>query len=539
MPLVYEGQVELPKLSAGRLVPEGSVEATVAPVEPAPQFESTGGGAALGKPRLVNRTNVLAEPRPTESFLAGMTKSAVIDPVLGTAQLLSGGNIGGQRAQGYATEAQAYKDVAPGAFLAGQVTGSVLPGVATAKGAGMIPSFAKANPLVQGMAYGAGQGLITPEETGKTGTEYYKEQAKQAGIGTLLGAAPTALSKGGELLGSLLRKSAGITTGAGEEALAQAFKAGKANNPAYKANVRGEVPMEDVLNQAKNSLSNMQKTLGEEYRSGMMDISKDKAVLDFGNIDEALKKAKDIVGWEGQITNKKGAEKLAEVKDAIDAWKKLDPVKFRTPEAMDKLKQQIGGILEETPFEQKTARKVVGNIYNSIKDEISYQAPTYAKVMKNYHEGSDLISEIERALSLGKKSTTAAGLGKLQSIMRNNANTNWGYRKELAEKLMKEGGGDLMPALAGQATSSWTPRGLVGQGLDVGAGYHLLSDITKWPAALLTGGITSPRIMGNLSYGAGKLSGSMTDEQKKLAKLLMTNSSLPVVNAINKGNENE
>lgn len=526
MGLVYEGPVaqnqeELPQSKGGRLVPEGNVIVSGAPDEGLPVWKSTGGGAAIGRPRMVDRTNVLPEPRPTEAFLAGATKSAVIDPVLGTAQLLSGGNIGGQAAQGYATEAAPYKEASPGGFLAGQIAGSVLPGVVSAKGVGMIPSFAKANPIVQGVSYGASQGLITPEETGKTGAEYYQGQAKQGAIGGVLGLAPSVVSKGSELLGSLLRKGAGISTGAGEEAFKQAYQAGKQGNQVFQGNIQGKVPMEDVLNQAKGSLGNMQKTLGEEYRSGMMDISKDKSVLDFGNIDNALKKANDVVSWEGQITNKTGAQKLAEVRQAIDSWKNLDPVKYRTPEAMDNLKKQIGGILEETPFEQKTARKVVNDVYNSIKSEISSQAPTYSKVMKDYHEGSDLINEIERSLSLGKKSTTAAGLGKLQSIMRNNANTNWGYRKELADKLMKEGGGDLMPALAGQALSSYTPRGLIGQGLEAGAGLSLLNDFTKWPGALVTAGTTSPRLMGQTAYGAGKIAGSMTDEQKKLAQLLM------------------
>jgi hypothetical protein len=522
MGLVYEGPIEQAQQTptkGGRLVPEGNV--TVEGYdEGLPRWVSTGGGAALGRPRMIDRTNVLPEPRPTEAFLAGATKSAVIDPVLGIAQLLSGGNVGGQAAQGYATEAKPYQEANSGAFLGGQIAGSLLPGVASAKGIGMIPSFAKAPTLAQGVAYGAGSGLITPEETGKTGAEYYQNQAKQGLIGAGIGAAPAGISKAAEGLSNLLRKSAGVTTGAGDLALSEAYKAGKEGNKTFIGNMRGEVPMEDVLYQAKGSLANMQKALGEEYRSGMMDISKDKTVLDFAGIDNALEKAKNVVSWEGQVTNKTGAQKLAEVRNAIDAWKNLDPAKYRTPEAMDNLKKQIGGILEETPFEQKTARKVVGDVYNSIKTEISNQAPTYSKVMKDYHEGSDLINEIEKSLSLGQKSTTAQGLGKLQSIMRNNANTNWGYRKELTDKLMQEGGGNLMPALAGQALSSWTPRGLVGQGLDVGAGYHLLSDITKWPAALLTGGVTSPRIMGNVAYGAGKIAGATTDEQKKLAQLL-------------------
>ena len=109
--------------------------------------------------------------------------------------------------------------------------------------------------------------------------------------------------------------------------------------------------------------------------------------------------------------------------------------------------------------------------------------------------------------------------------MRNNVNTNYGYRQELANKLMQSGGGDLMPAIAGQALSAKTPRGLVGQGLDVSAllgtaltgGAHI-------PATLATMATTSPRLMGEAAYKAGQIAAKtpkMTDEQKRLAELLM------------------
>jgi hypothetical protein len=106
--------------------------------------------------------------------------------------------------------------------------------------------------------------------------------------------------------------------------------------------------------------------------------------------------------------------------------------------------------------------------------------------------------------------------------MRNNVNTNFGYRQELANKLMEKGGGDLMPALAGQALSSYTPRGLVGQGMDVGAGLTAFSH----PGALATIPLTSPRLMGETAYKMGQVaskmpSTNMTDEQRKLAQLLM------------------
>jgi hypothetical protein len=367
-----------------------------------------------------------------------------------------------------------------------------------------------------------------PEETGKTGLEFYKQKAYEAPVNAALGLAPTALVKGGSGLASLLRKEVGMATGAGEEALSQAYKAGKTGNQAFVENMRGQAPMEDVLNQAKGALNNLQQNASKEYKLGMMDVGSDKTVLSFNGIDKAINEAKDIASYKGQNINPQAGKALQEIRATVDDWKNLPANEFHTPEGMDALKQKVGGILETIPYESGKARTIAQNIYHSIKNEIADQAPKYNEVMKGYGEAQDLIKEINKALSLGNKASAATGLNKLQSLMRNNVNTNYGYRQELANKLMAQGGGgDIMPALAGQALSSKTPRGLVGQGLDVSAllgtaltgGAHI-------PATLATMATTSPRLMGETAYKLGQVAGKMpsnnlTNEQKQLAKLLM------------------
>lgn len=178
---------------------KGSVEITSPEGKPLvqenPVWASTGGGAAMGKPRTIDRTNVQSEPRPLESALAGATKS-LLDVPVSAAQLATGGNLGtSQLAQSLGNQANAYKEANPISYGAGRVAGMVAPAIAGAGTIGQIPSFAKAAPLVQNTALGAVSGALTPEETGKTGVEMYKEQAKQGAIGAGLGAALTPLQK--------------------------------------------------------------------------------------------------------------------------------------------------------------------------------------------------------------------------------------------------------------------------------------------------------------------------------------------------------
>ena len=512
-------------------VPEGTTKADLqaklsASQAPTPassgQFGENAGGAAFGRPINRGQLNVQAQPRPLESAMAGLTKS-MIDVPIGAAQLATGGNVGGQAAQRYAEQAKPYQEENPMSYLGGQVAGAIAPAAGIAKGIGMIPSFAKAAPIAQNVGGAMVQGALMPNETGKTGAEFYGQKAQEAPVNALLGTIPTVASKGTELLGSLLRKGAGISTGAGEEAFKQAYKAGKEANPEFVANMRGQAPMEDVLNSAKANLADMRTAKNASYRSGMEDITTDKSVLNFKEIDNKLKEATNVGSFKGETTNPNAIKALQDIKKSVNRWKSLDPAEYHTPEGMDALKQRIGAILEDIPYGTK-ARNIADNIYHSVKDTIKTQAPKYDEVMKDYSQSSELIREIEKSLSLGNKASVATGLNKLQSLMRNNVISNYGYRQELANKLMEQGGRNIMPGLAGQALSSWTPRGIVGQGLDVGAGLSALGGLTHLPATAATMATTSPRLMGEAAYKAGQIAAKapkMTNEQKKLAQLLL------------------
>ena len=165
--------------------------ATQAPQQPVetPQFASTGGGAAVGRPRLVNRTNIQETPRPLESTIAGVTKSA-IDPLVAAAQFATGGNLGTSNlAQQLDKQADIYFETNPIAYGTGRIGGAFLPAAGVTKGIGMIPSFARANPIAQSSVLGATSGLMTPINTGETGGNLYQEAGKNVALGTTLGAA--------------------------------------------------------------------------------------------------------------------------------------------------------------------------------------------------------------------------------------------------------------------------------------------------------------------------------------------------------------
>jgi hypothetical protein len=304
----------------------------------------------------------------------------------------------------------------------------------------------------------------------------------------------------------LTKGTLGVTTGVGKAPIEEAIKAGEANvlegTTTFAENMRNPA-RSDAVDIARRALDNIRQSKNQQYRGGMVDISKDKSILNFDDIDLAKINTEGIGTYKGKVVNERAANAMDEVKSAINEWKSADPAEFHTPEGMDKLKQKIGGILESIPYEQGTARTAVQNIYNSVKGTISKQAPTYAKVMQDYGEASDLIKEIEKSLSLGKKASADTAMRKLQSIMRNNVTSNYGQRAGAAEELINAGASELKPALAGQSMSAVLPRGLGGQIETYGGGLAAVSN----PSILLGAPFASPRLMGELLYKYGQTKG--------------------------------
>lgn len=340
-----------------------------------------------------------------------------------------------------------------------------------------------------------------------------------------LAMAARGVSGAANITGKVAAPVLGMTTGAGREAIKGAYQAGEKGGKTaeqFRANISGRADPTEVLDLARENLQEMNRLKQAEYRSGMVDIKNDRSILEFTDIDKAIDSGLKNVTFNGKVIKKTAAEKLQEAKAYIDDWKNSDPATFHTPEGFDALKKQVGDVLESIQFEQKNARGVVGDLYNSIKDTIQKQAPTYSKVMKDYSDASDKIMEIQKTLSLNSKSSTDTAMRKLQSLMRDNVQTNYGQRIKLGQELEKAGGKEFMPGLAGQALANLTPRGLqTATALPTG---YLAYGAAGVPGAAMSLATSSPRAMGEAAYGAGAAARRLQELQKRFP--LITNPQL-------------
>tara|TARA_Y100000310_G_scaffold67277_1_gene62560 strand:- start:840 stop:2501 length:1662 start_codon:yes stop_codon:yes gene_type:complete len=312
----------------------------------------------------------------------------------------------------------------------------------------------------------------------------------------------------------VLATASGTLTGTGPAPLVRGGGAGLAGGKRWERYVEGmsaPAAMERVVGEFKSALGHLKKAASDSYRSTMGKVAEYSTPLPFDPINKAFREVADMgtykgpnTGWTADVTP--STQKfIAEAAEIIDEWRLAPKADAHTPMGLDALKQRIwdaGEGLERG----SAAAKARNNIYHAIKKHIIDNAPEYEKAMKDYERAKTLVADIEHSLKIGDKHMRDTSIRALTSIMRNNVNTNYGFRQTLAETLEKGGYPTLLDSIAGAAVSSPMPRGMQGattalSGLAMGGAAA--GDLLPW-ATLLALPLTSPRLAGELAGRAGR-----------------------------------
>lgn len=356
----------------------------------------------------------------------------------------------------------------------------------------------------------------------------------------------TGILKGGEFVstnvGKLAGEIAGGTSGTGGGSVANVFDVARESAREGSIGTKGDrigrgedgqtlttairqgSDLEGVLQTALRDLDVMRSNKQANYRKDKDLWKQDVTELKFTDIDAAMARAEKIVKYKGTIKNAEGVKALKKLEDIITEYKGNDPRTHHTVEGFDAMKQTMWSVVEDIPMDNATARGVAQNIYHATGDTIKKQAPGYASAMKEFMEASDLIKQIEQTLSLKKGGNVDTAIRKLNSIMRDNVNTNFGQRAKLAKLLEDQGGEKFIAELAGQQFASTIPRGIQGAvtpGVSTVAAVGGAIDPISYGATLAA---SSPRVVGetaNLTgYIMGKLDKLPTPKYEGISALL-------------------
>jgi hypothetical protein len=475
-------------------------------------------------------------------------RSGVVGPALvgGAGELIRGAgalgqmagfpNAGNRMVEVGEAMTQGAKSVAPVSGTVGQIGSYVLPfgglqratsAVAkipqVARAVGMLPSYARA--MGQQAAIGGTTGYaLTPDQQGR---------GEAAAFGVIGGVGGELIVPFARATGKTVAEALGLSTGVGGEPIRQAFRAGQTGNQQFVQNMRGQVPVTDLLEQAQSAMQTLKQNRRTAYQQGFQSTKQNQTFLDFKPIEQKFNDAiqsltvKGVGGVSASQVGKKTLDDVAEIKAVIDEWKAKP--ELHTTEGLDALKRRIDDVYRNDMSNE--AKSILTQTRAIVKNTIVKQDKNYAKTMRDYEQALGLERELEKALSLNDKASVDTALRKLQSLGRDNVNTSYAYRKDLADILRQETGVDLMPAVAGQSLNTFTPRGIQRLLPTITTTGGLTGAAVAGPAAaipLATLPLQSPRLVGEAVYGAGRasrpvldLANSGTPEQRQLAKLLI------------------
>jgi hypothetical protein len=478
-------------------------------------------------------------------------RSGVVGPMLigGTGELIKGAgaltqmvgfpNAGDRMVEVGSAMTQGAKSVAPVSTTVGQVGSYLVPYSAAQKGLnviGNIPTVAKTTNMIPSFARATGQQTAIGGGTAYALTPDQENRKEQAAFGAAFGAGGEFVKPVIQGAGYLSREALGLSTGAGRDAVGEAFKAGTTKNPQFLANLRGQTPVTDVLEAAQGGLQTLKSQRKAAYEQGIESTNKNQVFLDFNPIEKTFNDTlqgltvKGVGGVSASRVGDKTLREVDEINKVVQEWKSKP--ELHTAQGLDALKRRIDDLYSNDM--SKEAKSILTQTRGQVKQTIVKQDPNYAKTMRDYEESLGVERELEQALGLGDRTSIDSAVRRLQSLMRNNANTSYAYRQQLANTLKNDAGVDLMPSLAGQALNSYAPRGIQQLMPSFTAGSGVMGALTLGPAGLVplaTLPLQSPRLVGEGVYAAGRaarpvidLANSGTPEQRRLAKLLIMNS---------------
>jgi hypothetical protein len=307
--------------------------------------------------------------------------------------------------------------------------------------------------------------------------------------------------------GKVASQILGKTTGAGDRAIADAFKAGQAGDSSFIDKMKGLIDAEGIEKKVQSAFDKIKTARNKTYED---DITRLKQATTGKKLDiqpvinDAKLIIKEVEGDTPYLIRGQKSKVIKEIREMISNFSK--DTKNHNLSGFDKLKQSIQDI-DVKPSSQAEMLKT--RVANSVKGQILKQSPEYKTISDAYSKSSDMIDDLKKVFSLNRNANSETILKKIQSTARNNAHTDWSYRSQLLKQI--DPTGEIQKEISANALNSWMPRGVIGSGV---VGGSVVGGFVN-PATLKALLLTSPKLAGYGAYGLGRLS-KATPELEKL-----------------------
>ncbi len=318
-------------------------------------------------------------------------------------------------------------------------------------------------------------------------------------------------------LGILGREALGVTTGAGGETLRVAYQSAKTGGGKFIQALRGQISQQDVLNSAKEGLQTIKSQRAEAYKSQLTGIQATTGkVLSLEplktNINSLLSHYNIKSSKVGKLDfSKSTIADTAEQKRISSVVEETMKWSDNTPVGIDILKRRLDDFFTTSG----QGRALTNAIRNGVNNLLNKEVPGYAEMTKGYRDASQLISELERTLSLKGTSAVDTTLKKLTSALKRDAD----FRRELLTKLDDATKADVAGQIAGAILNPVVPSGLIGRSVFASGPVAALFSGSVNPSMFTSIALSSPRIVGEFLNALGITARYAENIQKFLSKI--------------------
>jgi hypothetical protein len=349
----------------------------------------------------------------------------------------------------------------------------------------------------------------------------------------------------GEFASDVTASAVGFPSGIGPETVSTLYQAGRtrpfgaATTQPYEAATAGLREPESITRKtvdlATQSVRNLRNLASQQYKQARQQFGAQAQPVNFDDIRQTIQDLRPenygTYTRKNMPTSHRAWETMRDMVEDYSTAIQKNPAKA-DPLAIDQFKKDLyeRGSKVAGKFDTDSAR-IARDAYQGVRQKLVEADPLYDQMMKNYEAAQDELFQLESTFSLGGKQVRSDTANrKLLSVMRNDANTNYGERMSRGMRLAQlDPTGQLMPLLAGQMASSATPRGLsqlLGGGYGTVAGLGAASGAIS-PLSLAALPAFMPRVAGEASLLAGRTAASLPS----LSRLVEAYSQSPAIRA--------
>jgi hypothetical protein len=370
------------------------------------------------------------------------------------------------------------------------------------------------------------------------------------GSGAIVGRAAKALP---EALGQAAATTAGVISGASADSILRAGEVGRRSMPfgsrakRFQDTAAGEgnlnVSPEQFASDVDAAGTALRNRIRDQYLQGKSEIDmggtnvfgqqETRTIVPRLNMAPEVKTTATVPPQVNRPFFSQSFSKLASIKKERDAAKGdfSDAETFdelTTNQAIDRIEAEIIEFSKSPLPDKEAAFRLRAKLdkldykpgtpefafRNDLRANLSTQLkqdPQYKKIVEDFDQANQLADEIFSELSLGRTKNTSQKLRKLQSVTRNNVNTNFGRRVDLLANLNPDIDYDPIDVASALSLQSTQPMGgsRIGQaGAQTGGILSAGQEGTSIPQMVLSAAAASgvnPRNVGRAAFTAGRI----------------------------------